>query len=115
MGHAAIYLPLPNTRLLIVGYQGDGPLGRELMEGAKTVQIDEKTVHVKAEIHNTQAMSSHADQGQLMTWLGHIKNVKHVCLTHGDDGPRAALAKLITEKLDIGDVKIPKLQQEITV
>ena len=115
MGHAAIYLPLPNTRLLIVGYQGEGTLGRELMEGAKTVQIDEKTVHVKAEIHNTQAMSSHADQGQLMTWLGHIKNVKHVCLTHGDDGPRAALAKLITEKLDIGDVKIPKLQQEITV
>ena len=35
LGHAAHYLPLASTRLLIVGYQGEGTLGRELLEGKK--------------------------------------------------------------------------------
>lgn len=115
MSHAAIYLPLPNTRLLIVGYQGEGTLGRKLMEGEKTVDIDGKTVHVRSAVNDTQTMSSHADQGQLMKWLGHIKNVKHVCLTHGDDVPRSALAKKINEDLGISLVAVPKLNQEITL
>ena len=66
-------------------------------------------------MNNTQAMSSHADQGQLMRWLSPIKNVQKIFLTHGDDAPRAALAKKISEDLGITDAILPKLYQEVSL
>lgn len=113
LGHAIHYLPISSTRLLIVGYQGEGTLGRKLLDGSKEVIIDGVAVGVLATVSDTQGMSSHADQGQLMSWLGHIKNVKNIVLTHGDDGPRLALAKKILEELGITDVTRPILHQEI--
>jgi metallo-beta-lactamase family protein len=115
VGHAAHYLPLTTTRLLIVGYQGEGTLGRQLLEGANQVLIDGNPVQVNATVTNTQAMSSHADQQQLLTWLAHIKNVQQVILTHGEDGPRAALAQKITAELGISEVILPKLNQEVSL
>lgn len=115
LGHAAYYLPMPTTRLFFVGYQGEGTLGRSIMEGSKLVDISGITVPINATVSNTQAMSSHADQGQLITWLGHMKHVKNVFLTHGDDVPRQTLAKKITEELGITNVILPSMNQEVGV
>ncbi len=113
VGHAAHYLPIASTRLLIVGYQGEGTLGRELFEGKKDVFIDGKTIKVNGTVTDIQTMSSHADQKQLMNWLGHIKNVKKVFLTHGEDGPRTILSQKISEDLNIKDISLPTLNQEV--
>lgn len=113
LSHAAHYLPSTSTRLLIVGYQGEGTIGRALMEGATDITIDGRSVHVNATVNNTQAMSSHADQGQLLEWLKHIKDVKKVVLTHGEDGPREALTQRIKDEAGIGDVSMPQLNQEL--
>jgi metallo-beta-lactamase family protein len=115
VGHAAHYLPISTTRLLIVGYQGEGTLGRELMEGATQVNIEGKTVKVNGTVNDTQSMSSHADQQQLLDWLAHIKNVKKVILTHGEDNPREVLAGRITKELGIGGVVTPHLHDEVTL
>lgn len=113
VGHAAYYLSLASTRLLIVGYQGEETLGRKLLERAKEVVINGQTIQVKATVSDTQAMSSHADQEQLISWLKHIQNVKKVFLTHGEDGPRATLAKKISHDLGIMNVILPHLNQEL--
>lgn len=113
VGHAAHFLPDERNRLLIVGYQGEGTLGRELMEGATEVVIDEEPVTVKATVSSTQAMSSHAGQDQLMTWLGYIKGVKRVFLTHGEDESRIALAEKIITELNIKDVTCPHMNDEV--
>lgn len=113
--HAAYYLPIESTRLLIVGYQGVGTLGRQLIEGVKQVYIDGINVEVHGSVDDTHAMSSHADQGQLMTWLKHIKGVKKVFLTHGDPEPREVLAQKIKSDLGIKDVYSPFLDQEVTI
>lgn len=115
VGHAARYLPIPSTRLLIVGYQGEETLGREILDGAKTVTIDKQVVHIKAAITDTQAMSAHADQGQLMEWLGVIKGVRRVFLTHGDDEPRKVLAGKIKEDLSLASVHLPLMREEVTL
>src|SRR5260221_25348 len=115
VGHAARYLLIPSTRLLIVGYQGEGTLGRELLEGSKKVTIDGQDIEVKASVNDTQALSSHADQSQLISWLKNIKNVKKLFLTHGEDGSRTALAKKITEELEIKDITLPVLSQEVNM
>jgi len=113
VSHAAHYLPITSTRLFIVGYQGEETLGRELLEGNKKVIIDGLSVEVMATVNNTQSMSSHADQQQLINWLTKIKNVKKIFLTHGEDGSRQALGKKITEYLGIKDIVLPVLSQEV--
>ena len=115
IGHAAHYLPIPSTRLFIVGYQGEETLGRELLEGDKNIIIDKTSIAVHASVNFTEAMSSHADQHQLINWLAHIKNVKKVFITHGEDSAREALSKKITEKLGMEEIILPKLNQEFNL
>jgi metallo-beta-lactamase family protein len=115
LGHASYFLPDSKNRLLIVGYQGEETLGREILEGAKVVQIDEADVPVQASVNTTHAMSSHADQSQLMDWLSHIKNVKKLFLTHGEDGPRKVLAEKVKSELGIQDIGLPVLNEEIAL
>lgn len=113
IGHAAHYLPMASTRLFIVGYQGEGTLGRELLEGSKKVTIEGVNVEVKANVNSTLGMSSHADENQLISWLAKIKSVKKIFITHGEDSSRETLAQKITADLGIKDVVLPELNQEI--
>lgn len=115
VGHAAHYLVHPKNRLLIVGYQGEGTLGRELMEGHKEVVIDRKVIPVKASVNMTHALSSHGDQKQLMDWLQHIKDVKKVFLTHGEDQSRQVLAQKIKTDLGIQQVFTPQMHEEVSL
>lgn len=113
LNHAAHFLPITSTRLFIVGYQAEQTLGRELLNGKKEVFIDRAKIEVRANINSTASMSSHADKLQLIGWLSHIKNVKKVFVTHGEDVSREALSKKISEKLGITDVTLPVINQEI--
>jgi len=113
LDHARHYLPLSSTRLLITGYQAEGTLGRQILDGDKEVFIGRQKVQVKAQVTDIQVMSSHADQPRLLNWLRSIQGVKKVILTHGEDVPRAALAAKITSDLHISDITLPVLNQEL--
>lgn len=105
--HLEQYISIPTTRILIVGYQAVGTLGREILEGAKQITLYRKQVQVKAAITKLEAFSSHADQLLLLKWLQHIQGVKKVFLTHGEDPQREALAQSIQKDLGIHDVLLP--------
>lgn len=109
--HAINYLADTKTRLLLVGYQAPGTLGRRLLDGEKKVLIYNQEVIVKANIREIEAMSCHADQGKLLKWLGRIKDVKRVFLTHGEDGARIALEERIKKETGIKDLIMPALNQ----
>ena len=113
--HARHFLPMTSTRLLIVGYQGEGTLGRQLLTGERRVFIGKQQIQVKATVSETQVMSSHADQGQLLNWLKAISGIKKVILTHGEDGPRSILADKIKSDLQLSDISLPGLNQEIVL
>ncbi|WKZ25397.1 MAG: MBL fold metallo-hydrolase [bacterium] len=115
VGHAAHYLPISSTRLMIVGYQGDGTLGRELLEGKRDVFIKETRVSVQAQVNDTQGLSSHADQRQLLEWLKSIKGVKKLFLTHGDEHSRIGFNEIVTKELGITDITLPKLGDELEI
>lgn len=115
VAHAAHYLPIPSSRLMIVGYQGEGTLGRELLDGKKEVFIKNERIEVKASVHDTQGMSSHADQGQLLEWLKAIKGVKKVFLTHGDEHSRVGFKEKVISELGLNDVILPKLGDEVNL
>jgi len=88
----------PETHVLIVGYQSRESLGRRLVEGAKLVSIHGEKVAVKAQVHTLGGFSAHAGQTDLLTWFNAIAPSKpRVILTHGEDGPREALAGKIQQ------------------
>ena len=64
----------------------------------------------------TDAYSGHADQTELLDWLGKFKSfqIKKIFITHGDDDARDELAKLINQKYQIKPV-IPKFNESFEI
>jgi len=82
----------PSTQVIIAGYQGRGTLGRQLVDGAKYVEVLRREVQVRAGIHTLGGFSAHAGQNELLNWAAAYRDSKpRLFLTHGEDGPRAAL------------------------
>ena len=105
----------PDTHVLIVGYQSHESLGRRLVEGQKLVSIHGEKVAVKAQVHTLGGFSAHAGQTDLLTWFRAIAPSKpRVVLTHGEDGPRQALAKRIWQKHGLR-ASLPQMKETISL
>jgi len=75
----------PNCHVIFVGFQAQGTTGRRLVEGAKVVKIFREPVNVEAKIHTIGGFSGHADQSELMAWLGRLAHPGlTVNLIHGE-------------------------------
>jgi len=108
-------LPLPETTVMMVGYQGHGSLGRRLLDGAKTVQIFGEEIPVRAHIASMGGLSAHAGQSDLLNWLGSVAPSKPVVvLSHGEDKGRIPLAALIRERYGIQPL-LPEYGEVITI
>lgn len=110
--HLKHYLWRQSTRLVFIGYQADGTLGRALKDGAKLVHLFNDSIKVAAVIHSLDGFSGHADEPQLTAWLGQIKGVERVILNHGEPESMAVFkAKL--EKDYVFKVDLAQSHQEI--
>ena len=86
----------------MVGYQSRGSVGRALLDGAKEVRIAGRRVTVQARAHLFGGLSGHAGQTDLLNWLGSLVSSRpRVVLTHGEDGPRRALAARIQQQFGL--------------
>ncbi|HWQ93245.1 MAG TPA: MBL fold metallo-hydrolase [Clostridia bacterium] len=105
----------PQTHVMIVGYQARGSLGRMLVEGVKEVKLFGEKVVVKASVHTLGGFSAHAGQDDLMNWFEPLAPGKpQVILTHGEDGPRKALANLIEKRHGL-KARLPALEEQIEI
>lgn len=103
----------PNTRILLVGYQAEGTRGRQLIEGAHEIKLFGKFYPVKAEVHQIESLSAHADQAEIFNWLGDIKNIpERVFLVHGEAHAADVLRVKIEDEFS-WNVYIPKLYETI--
>ena len=94
--HLRHNLPKPETSVIIVGFQGDGSLGRQLVDGRKEVSIFGEKVAVNARIHTLGGFSAHAGQSDLIRWFHTMSQTRpRVVLTHGEARGRDPLATLI--------------------
>jgi len=86
-----------------VGYQAIGTLGRQIVEGAKTVRILGQHHKVKAKVTQIQGFSAHADRDSLMRWLsGFRKSPRHIFVTHGESKSASYFGNYIKESLGWG-------------
>ncbi len=95
--HLKRYLNNPKNHVLIMSFQAQGTLGRELIEGAKTVIINNQIIDVNCQISQISSYSAHADHNQLLNWLQQIKGLNKVFIMHGETQENRALAKDIQQ------------------
>jgi metallo-beta-lactamase family protein len=82
--------------VLLTGYQAENTLGRKLRDGWKTVRIFGISAQVEAEVAALEALSGHADAGELLDWMEPMAaSLKKVFLVHGEPEQSAALAEAI--------------------
>ena len=106
------YIELPETTVIIIGYQAEGTLGRKLLEGDKEVKIYGKNYSVKANILEIEGLSAHGDQNDLVNWLSALENTPtKVFLVHGENQPADGLRMKIIERYGF-DCVIPLMGQE---
>ena len=106
------YIGLPETTVIIIGYQAEGTRGRKLLEGAKEIKIHGKYYPVEANILEIEGLSAHGDQKDLLNWLSALENKPtKVFLVHGENEPADELRIKIKEKYGF-DCSVPLMGQE---
>ncbi len=102
MHHLAHEISNPRAHVVIVGYQGQGTLGRRLVDGQQVVRIFRDEMPVRARIHTLGGFSAHAGQSGLLAWAAPFQaTTPRMFLTHGEDGPRAVLRAQLKQRFSL--------------
>jgi metallo-beta-lactamase family protein len=121
------YLPDPKSTIVFVGYQAEGSMGRQILEGASEVTIFGEKIPVLAKRVNIPGYSAHADQPHLLAWLGSMTKpttaaagqppehaLKKVFVVQGEQKSSETLAGKITEEFGVV-AEVPKLGETVTL
>ena len=113
--HLKHRLPHDDTTVLLAGYQAEGTRGRSLQDGAKEIKMLGEVIPVRATVKVLDGFSAHADQGEILRWLGTFpKAPKTTYIVHGEAAGANALADVIRQRLK-WNVEIAKFQQKVTL
>jgi len=113
--HLKHRLANPDTTVLLAGYQAEGTRGRSLQDGAKEIKMLGEVIPVRAKVKVLDGFSAHADQGEILRWLGTFtKPPKMTYVVHGEAAGANALADEIRQRLK-WKVEIAKFQQKVVL
>jgi metallo-beta-lactamase family protein len=99
--------------LLFVGYQGQGTLGRQILDGQSEVRIHGRLQRVRAKIAQIHGLSGHADRTALLRWLDALQSPpRRVFLTHGEEQVALKLAQYL-EREKHWQVLVPQYQETV--
>jgi metallo-beta-lactamase family protein len=113
--HEARYLSDPKNEIIFVGYQAQGSLGREILDGATQVKIFNEPVPVRCRVVNIPGYSAHADQPRLLAWLNPMRHtLKKVFVVQGEQQSSETLAHKIVDGLAIL-AEVPKRGETVTL
>lgn len=105
--HERRYLSDPKSALLIIGYQSQGSLGRNILDGVKrgqpfSVKIFGEEVSVRCKVRAIGGYSAHADKNQLLAWLKPMQpTLKKVFVVQGEEDQSVPFASSVQENLKI--------------
>jgi metallo-beta-lactamase family protein len=106
-----------NATILLVGYQAVGTLGRQLQDGAKTVNIYGQNIEVKAKIITIEGFSSHKDSDHLVEFVETANNshkLKKVFTVMGEPKASLFLVQRLRDELDV-DAEYPEYGEEVVL
>lgn len=86
--------------LVFVGYQVEGTLGRQIVDGEKKIKVYNEDIIVKAKVHTINGFSAHADQNDLIRWMQSFKRLGQIFLVHGERDKQEIFQKAIKERMN---------------
>jgi len=113
--HELRYLPDPQNTILFICYQVKGTLGREILDGAREVEIFNEKTRVLAKVRAIKGYSAHADQEALLRWLKKMKikkPIKKVFAVQGEKEPAQVLVQKIQDHLAI-EASVPSIGDKV--
>jgi metallo-beta-lactamase family protein len=111
--HLAHNIGNPASTILFVGYQAQGTLGRQILDGNHEVRIHGLSRWVRAKVRQIQGISGHADRNALMKWLGYFRRPpRQVFITHGETESALSLADAIRSTFG-WNVCVPEYRQTV--
>ncbi|MCX8118369.1 MAG: MBL fold metallo-hydrolase [Desulfobacterota bacterium] len=113
--HLKHHLWKEKSHIVFVGYQGEGTVGRRLVDGAQSIRLFGEEIAVRAKVHTLGGFSAHADQKGLLDWLSHFENPDlEVFVNHGEEKASLELARQIRERFSL-KVSVPRWQERRTL
>ena len=99
--HLKHHLWRPQDHLVFIGFQAAGTLGREIVDGAREVNLWGEPVKVAAQVHTLGGFSAHADRNGLADWYGACRSRPPLALVHGEPAARAGLAAELHKRFGV--------------
>lgn len=97
--HLVNNISRPECTILFVGYQAEGTLGRQILDGAKSVRIHGQPRPVRARIDHIHGFSAHADRDELLKWLSKLSvEPRLIFITHGEARAAESFKSFLKEK-----------------
>ena len=101
----------PRHDVLFVGYQAAGTPGRDIQKHGPQggyVELDGIRIDIRAGIHTLGGYSAHADQKDLLNFIGRMRNKpRQIRLVHGEESAKQTLAKALRAKHPDIEVVVP--------
>lgn len=115
LAHEIRLLPDEKNTVLIVGYQSAGSLGRQLIEGMKSVIIQKEKIKVRANIETNFGYSAHRDGDGLLEFVHRsVSSLEKVFVAMGEPSSSAFLTQRIRDFIGL-DAIAPEKGQKITL
>jgi metallo-beta-lactamase family protein len=102
--------------IIIVGFQAQGSTGRQIVDGVKRVTVFGEEVAVKAKVYTIGGLSAHADQADLLGWVGHFaeKSRPRIFVVHGEPLSSQSLAQAIRNRFNL-EVYVPRWREALVL
>ena len=109
MHHIKNNIANPKTHMVFVGFQVEGTLGRQIVNGAATIKVFGEEFEVNAKVDTLGGFSAHGDQRDLRYWLrGFGHSPRMIFITHGEEDVSMKFAENIYEELKV-DTAVPDM------
>jgi metallo-beta-lactamase family protein len=101
--------------IVFAGYQGEGTLGRAIIEKKPSVKIMREEIAVRAQVYTLGGLSAHADQPGLISFMRGIKKAPDTTyLVHGEKNIAEEFGKVIATELG-WKTTIPAIGQTVEI
>ena len=86
--------------VVIVGFQAQGTLGRQIVDGAKRVKVFGEDIAVAADVYTIGGLSAHADREDLLAWAGRFESPPGaVLVAHGEESVSLEFSRTLRSRL----------------
>jgi len=104
-----------SSTILFVGYQAEGTLGRQLLEGDKEIRLFGEMQEVKCKVDKINGFSGHADRDELLDWARAIKKPpRKTFIVHGEKSAAEAMQQALESEVNFR-THLPEYRETVTL